>query len=490
MIRIKKSTRIQNGSGVVWPITGTTTLDRNITDVFGPRPFAPHVPTVGYDYDFHRGVDVTANNGDTLYSPINGFITRKHYTHFFWEHEDQLNEFTEVDTSSALTASIDTGDDKLDLVSSGVGTQTFLTAAHLRTTALFDIDSDDADIQIKFETPPTGHTSGYWGIAFYDDVEDEYAYMEFRNDGAPNAEILSRVVGTSTSSLSTTNLASFSGNVWLRILHDVSDSQMEFYYSTDGESWTNTVNVGSSGVWTRSGFPAFRGVIYWRSTSASGTGAAEVDFFGAIDNNTIGRFGNWVMIQKADEKWLMMHMGHLFVNIGDSVVAGDRIGTVSKTGFDDRSGRILTQHIHFEYIQNNSYFYDNDDPVNPLGIGIFPRDNVNDNVSVVRTTENDPNGDTSWKLRITIDREDQDFDFNQVSLTGNLATRTVNFNTRSGLNTDTDVPDENGVYIVAQDFDTDSTSYVVDFFFQKSVVGTTFTSAEIRDTAGTVVWSE
>ena len=83
---------------------------------------------------------------------------------------------------------------------------------------------------------------------------------------------------------------------------------------------------------------------------------------------------------------------------------------------------------------------------------------------------------------------------NEISLTGNLATRTINFNTRAGLAADNDIPVSGVVlavvYIVPEPFDASSPEYVVNLYFNKTAVGTTFVSAYVKDIAGTILWAE
>jgi hypothetical protein len=119
----------------------------------------------------------------------------------------------------------------------------------------------------------------------------------------------------------------------------------------------------------------------------------------------------------------------------------------------------------------------------------MPRANVSNNVSVVSSTANDPDAVSCNKLAITVTRADQDFDFNEISMTGNLATRTVNFNSRAGLNANVDIPKESGVYIVPGAFNAESASYTFDVYFSRAVVGTTVVSAYIKDCNGVTLWS-
>ena len=64
------------------------------------------------------------------------------------------------------------------------------------------------------------------------------------------------------------------------------------------------------------------------------------------------------------------------------------------------------------------------------------------------STANDPNRVSSTLFKLVISRADQNFDLNEISMTGTTTTGTINFNTRAGLDTDADLPVNGGVYYV------------------------------------------
>jgi hypothetical protein len=165
------------------------------------------------------------------------------------------------------------------------------------------------------------------------------------------------------------------------------------------------------------------------------------------------------------------------------------IGYSGTTGYDATSGRIINEHQHTEYAPNTNHNYGNNDSVNPLDPALFPRANATNNVSVVRSSGSDPNSVDSHILTVTVTRDDNNFDLNEVSLTGNLGTIDVNMNTRAGLNANPDIPMQGGLYIVASAMDDTSPSYICTFYFNKTTVGTTFTSYFVKDTAGTLLAS-
>jgi hypothetical protein len=347
------------------------------------------------------------------------------------------------------------------------------------------LNTDDWELRLNFATVPSTAGQGTIGFGIIDDDAGEFLTLEY--DGTTLTIRAEDSVGAMTVDGTT---AAVGSQTWLRIR--LTGTTIHWERSTDQATWNSigTQTIGSN--WTNDTTPKWIPIIYWKSIDSDATPATvDIAQFGWHDDQTIPRFGNWCVIQNGDLKMHVMHMRELTVAQGDFIeVAGRQIGTVGQTGFDTISGPILEPHIHLEAIENNNDSYSNDDPVNPLAPGILPRANGDANVSVVRTTANDPDAVDSWKLAITVTRSTEDFDLNLITLTGNLATRTVNFDTRAGLNADNDIPKEAGVYIVPSAFNHLSATYVVDIYFNKSVVGTTFTSYSVQDTEGTVLASE
>ena len=110
-------------------------------------------------------------------------------------------------------------------------------------------------------------------------------------------------------------------------------------------------------------------------------------------------------------------------------------------------------------------------------------------VVTVTVAANDPDAVDSHRLTITVTRADQDFDMNSITMVGNTTSRTINFNTRAGLNADEDIPKQSGMYMVPASFDENSATFVLVVYANKSVVGSTWVSGSILDTAGTTLWS-
>ncbi len=469
-----------DGAGASWP--DSPSAHGVVRDVMGPRPFNAHIATVGYDYDFHRGIDLDANPGDPLYSPISGSIIRRHYPCFGFQDAAQLNEFTLTTPSSSLAVALSSN---LVLTCSRVGAVSFPSGidTYAMSKVRLNIEEGDYWLEIEMASAPS-ISSGALGIGIFNAAKTEYICLEY--DGATFTK---RGVGTTTFTANGGTHA-VASKTWWRIKYTQTTGTWSWDHSTDGSTWTSMATEASRDF--TSAAPDMIPMMYWRSGDTNATPfTLNVSQFCLHDTGqSIGRFGNWLEIADATRKFCMMHFRTLVVDFGH-VQVGQLLGYAGSTGYDERSGRVLSEHCHFEYHANNKATYSNNDAINPLDpLAGLPRVNVSNNVAVVRATANDPDTVDSWRLTITVTRQDSDFDINEISLTGNSATRTVNFNTRAGLNADVDIPKQSGVYIVPQTFDENSATYVVAIYFNKATVGSTFTSAYVKDTQGTTLWSE
>lgn len=480
MLGTKRRPRGVVGSGFVWCDTGNGTPS-DVRDVFGARPFPAHIATVGYDYDFHRGVDAAAAAGAPVYAISEGPVFRLHRTHYGWETDAQLGYWTESDPGGA--AQFTRVSSSLHIVGERVGAQTFAQAARWKALReRVQVVGGDWELQLELAAS-IALAGGNLGLAVLDEANTQYAAIEY--DGAVATAL---GVGSGGAFAASGTTLATAGRLWLRVRYI--GTTLSWGVSDDGDTWVD-VATQATPAWTDSR-PVFTPLVYWRSTDTDAADQViDVDYVGWYDGQTVGRFGNWLEIGHSGAlKVAQMHFQDLDIEVGDYVKAGQQIGLAGMTGFDDRSGHINQPHVHVEFCPNNNRDYANTDPVNPLAAGFLPRANTGTNVTVARTTENDPDGVTSWRVRIQVARGDQDFDFNAITLAGDVATRTVNWNTRAGLNADNDIPKQAGVYIVPSDFDEDSPAYEVSFYFNKSVVGTTFVSLQILDTAGNILYAE
>ena len=468
-----------------WPRSGNSTT-QDVRDGFGPRTFTGHIASLGYNYDFHRGCDLPIDFGDPVYSLCHGPIIRLSETHYGWDRAAQLTRWVETDAAGSVVFS-HTGS-SLRITGSRPGAQTFAEAGKFRhALERVDISTDDWEIRIK----PTGNqtvTGGVVGVGFEDQLGTERVTIEY--DGTTltaRGAHAAGVMGADGTAVTVTPKQ-------YRIRYTQSTDTIVWEYTSDdpvttATNWTNLATQAAP-AFTREGWPAFTPVPYWRATaSTAGDQTFDLDHVGWYDAGNIPRFGNWISIVNGDRRVSQMHMQEMAVSLGDVVEAGQLIGYSGNEGFDARSGPVLFAHCHVEYATGVGYHYDNSQPINPLAPGLLPRANVSNNVAVVRTTANDPDGVDCWRLTITTTRADQDFDMNQISLTGSSATRTLNFDTRAGLNADTDIPKQSGVYLVCTAFSDDDATMVLDAYFSKAVVGATFTSAFVKDTEGTTLWA-
>jgi hypothetical protein len=475
-------------SGVVWPDTGNGT-PTTVKDVFGARPFSAHIATVGYDYDFHVGVDVDLESGETMYAPVGGSVIRLHRTHYGWESAAQLTYWTEDDDSSGAGATwARVAPSTLRITGTRGGAKTFPNVAKYKHSTercfVTEVSSlDDWEVRVKLAS--TTAITGKFGFCLHNEDASQYVGMEW--DGTNATAVGARSGGALTSH--GTNRA-VTTEPWLRVQYVAATDTISWDVSSDAVTWSNVASQTTQ-TFTDGTRPKWIPLLYWRSTDTNAaTATVDVDYFGWFDGNGIGRFGNWFQIGRDGDKFCMMHFQDLNVNLGDTVQAGQVVGTAGLTGFDTRSGQVNAEHCHLEYHGNSNALYAKEDAVNPLDRDILPRTNVSNNVTVTRSTANDPDGVACWRLRIQVARGAQDFDLNSVTLTGDLATRTVNWNTRAGLNADVDIPKHDGVYCVPVDFTANSSEYEVSFYFSKAVVGTSFTSASVLDTDGATLWSE
>lgn len=471
MFSVKSKEYLGDGAGLAWPHAPSGV--GVVRDTIGHRTFAGHSSGV----DFHRGDDLVFSQGQTVYSPITGAVIRDNYSFFGWQTSSQLDYWSIA--GSSLSAAH--GGSSLTLTASRQGVASFPSGIGKYQHIIERIDLDGGnDWLIQIALTSTISTVGAIGIGLFNSGATEYIAMEY--DGST---ITRRGVGTTTFTANGAT-TSISGQTWLRVTFTASTGAYAWLYSANGSTWTTIgTETGRSFTSTQ---PTFIPTIYWRSGDTNATpytiSVQKTEFYD-LSQTTASRFGNYIVIAKSGGKIVMDHLESLSVRRGNFVSVGQVVGRAGMTGFDTRSGAVLFPHVHIEYHANSNYIYSNDEAINPLDSDLLPRLNVSNNVSVVRTRENDPEGNDSWRLAITIARADQDFDLNSVSLTGNLATRTLNINTRVGIDpADNDTNSYDGVRFSPTAFDENSSTQVISYYFRTAVVGTTFVSYLITDTQG------
>lgn len=482
MIAVRRRGYRGEAKGMAWP-GGPTGSPGTVKAVMGPREFQAHVATEGFNYDFHPGIDVDSTTGSPLYSPLCGSVVRRHYTHFGWQDAAHLDEFALVAPSSSLSAAI--VGSVLRLSCARVGAVSFPSAvdAYRAKTERVAPEGGDWVIEVQLSSAPS-LAAGAVGIGLFNAAMTEYVALEY--DGATFTR---RGVGTATFTANGAT-TSASGKTWLRVQYTKTSGTFDWLHSTDGSTWTS-LGTEAARHFTADVVPSMIPALYWRSgdTNASPFTIDVAQFNWCDEFLNVGRFGNWVEVADATRKIVLAHFSVLSVAQGAFVHAGTLLGKAGTTGFDAISGRITSEHGHLEYHPNNTFEYSRAEGVNPLKAGFLPRANVSNNVGVVRSSANDPDGVDSHLLTITVTRADQDFDLNSITLVGNTASRTINFDSRAGLNSNVDIPKQSGVYIVPSAFNENSSAYVLAVYFNKSVVGSTFTSYSVADSAGTVLAS-
>jgi hypothetical protein len=464
-----------DGVGMCWPQSPSAV--GTVEEVFGPRTFAS--PPHAYPYDLHAGIDVDADAGDPIYSSLSGAVCRRHVTHFGFEDAEQLSEFTESDAASSATFAL--GSNELTVTCARVGVVSLANAAKYAMAARVSPTAGNYVLEVNFDSVTA--LTGTFGIGVFNAADTEYVGIE--TDGT---NIVLRGVGTTTFTADAASYA-VAGRTWLRIEYTASTNTYNWKHSGDGETWTSiTTETGRAFTLAT---PHMRPCLYWKSADTNATPFTVMVYkFNLADENiSVGRFGNWIQISAPGRKIVLGHMRKVPAALGTFVSAGQIVGYSGETGFDAASGRIQTEHLHLELALTNAYEYSRAESVNPLRAGYLPRTNVSNNVAVVRDTANDPDAVDCHRLTITVTRADQDFDVNSITLTGNTTSRTINLDSRSGLNADVDTPKQSGVYLVPSAFNAASPTYVLAVYFSKAVVGATFVSYSVLDSAGTTVAS-
>lgn len=477
MFSIKPKGYLGDGNGLAWPHSPSGV--GVVKDTVGHRTFVNHSSGV----DFHRGDDLVFSQGQVVYSPLSGAVIRNNFTFFGWQTVGQMDHWTLIGSSLAASHS----GSSLILTASRTGESSFPNeiSRYQHISERINLNSG-SDWLIQIGLTSTINVSGAIGIGLFNSNLSEFIAIGY--DGS----LITRYgVGTTIFTANATT-TSISGQTWLRINYTSNTDTYNWAYSNNGSTW---ISIGTeTGRSFTSSQPIFTPTIFWKAGDTSATpytiGVQKLEFYD-LSQSASSRFGNYLVIANYSGKVVMDHFESLAVGRGDFVSVGQLIGHAGKTGFDSRSGAVLFPHVHLEYHPNTNYSYSNDEAINPLDSNLLPRVDVTNNVNVVRTRENDPEGNDSWRLTITIDRADQDFDVNTISLTGNLGTRSLVVNSRVGLDPiDHDANNYNGVRFSPSGFDENSTAQTLSYYFRTASVGTTFVSYFIADTQDRILASE
>jgi hypothetical protein len=477
------------GPGVAWPDTGSTTESSHVKSAFGWRIFNSHIPTLGHDNDFHRGVDVDMELNDPVYSLIAGAVTRVERYDWLFTQAADLDDFDQAD-ETGHTISVDTGALQIEHDASATTFGTTIDCPRVHQTV-----GVNGDVEIRAEIDPQSMADGDEVGIYLKDATDAAKWITAYHTQASSTEQVGSADrnGSGDTVSRTEATAAHESNTWLRIDWDQSTGGYTAYRSDDGDEWT-TIATGTVGAANK---PVIG--VYVASAGAAVTG--RVAWWAYEDADKIGRFGNWMMLAGMSPlapsepiRAIVLHCGELQVGLGDVVEVGQQIATAHRTGWDYVSGTVLYPHPHIEFLpyddtSSNQALYSNDVSINPLTPGLLPRADVNDNITVSVTEADDPDDVASWRYSITFARRDEDFDLGKLEFVEGETTKTVNLNTRDGLDpTDSDEPSYDGVYFDPQS-DTSLTAsedWSVDIYVHQ----TEFAAAPeltVYDGAGTVL---
>ncbi|MBW7888159.1 MAG: T9SS type A sorting domain-containing protein [Bacteroidetes bacterium] len=188
------------------------------------------------------------------------------------------------------------------------------------------------------------------------------------------------------------------------------------------------------------------------------------------------RFGNWMLIKIDSSDGTVRHNAYLHLNAFHKFGIGDTVSTRDTVGFMGKSGyQINTIHSHVELYKNlNGVAIDKDKAVNPMEV--LPYVNTdNYTASIVAQAE------SSYVIFETPNTE---IDFNEIIINGSNSSRTINFNSRTGIDpSNNDNPNYNNVFIDPDSFTKDSSIQRIRFWIKNSEIGA-IQSAVITDVKG------
>lgn len=191
---------------------------------------------------------------------------------------------------------------------------------------------------------------------------------------------------------------------------------------------------------------------------------------------TLQRNGNWILVKIDSAAGQPRHNAYLHLNGFSKYKVGDTVSTADTIGFMGKSGyQINTVHCHFELYKNlNGTSIDKDKAKNPLEV--LPYTNGSSS-SVSFITRND-------STAIVVSTPETELDFDQIAIYGETASRTVGFNSRTGIDpNNNDNPAYNNVLIDPDPFIQDSSVQRIRFWVKNSEIGL-IDSVRITDIMG------
>lgn len=466
----------------VSPATGNDAVTV-VTDPAGPRVDLAKLPITGYAYDKHRGIDLQGALGDPVYAWQAGVIGRSQYEVFDWTRAEQLTKWVESDPSSSATFTrITSPYAALRITGSRVGAQTFptQTANFYVKTPVF-VAGGPWESYIDFAAIPA-ITGGVVGFGFVDFLTNQYVSLEY--DGTT---LTARGVDASGTMTASGTSAAVS-RPYLRCTYDPVGDDVFWQYSLDVVNWTTLASETSGVAFTNESWPAFVECLYWRSLDTNAAPQIiDIAVAGYYDQTSVPRFGNCPMTYNQGSKTIQSHFSTMLTRDGAIVEAGELIGYVGKSG---AAPRILTAHFHNEFSEVPTFVYLNTDVINPRPY--FPWSLATNNTTLANTTGNSPYSPNPLchivRVRVTRDAN-QSFAFNQLTVTGNLGSRTFNLNTLVGINPVQDIPVYNDVGLEPVAFTGVTPEWELYVYVDQAAIGNTFVSAQALDANGTLVAS-
>lgn len=197
-------------------------------------------------------------------------------------------------------------------------------------------------------------------------------------------------------------------------------------------------------------------------------------------SQTIGtpreRYGNWILVQHRSESGVPRHTSYLHLKAFNNYKVGDTVSTLDTIAFMGKSGvGINTIHLHLEYYKNLSgTSIDKNKAFNPLEILNY---NNSNSYLLYILKRNDSTG-------CQIVTSSTELDLDKIIIYGTLATKTVGFNQRLGIDpVNNDNPRYSGVFIDPSSFTKDSLNMRYRFWTKDVEVGT-IDSFKIFDVKG------
>ncbi len=376
-IRVKSVTcdvadEITIASNVVWPDSGTTTMSAGhaIRAPLWYRAFSPHgsSPDVTSTVDCHLGADIGGQSSrDPVYAVMAGIVNRLNESFTSFQSSAQYTRL--FNEANGGTFTLDTANTRLRMAPAA-GSSTFESGAmklsfkHTPSPTTTGGGEDNIDLRATISDTVPSDWQG--GIYLYED-STHYARL-YLDEFSGNLVCSYRNGGAETTINSATIPASLNA---LRLVWDTSAGTVRGYYATDGgaaiDSWT------AWGAATVVGLDADLelGVFLANPQNTSPDNTLDVEDIGYFWQLMVGgRFGNYVQFTSRDPRnpttaaltWDMVHMDEILVSAGQVIAAGELIGYVGKSGFNSRSGPVLSDHIHWEASAGSFYFYDNTRP--------------------------------------------------------------------------------------------------------------------------------